>query len=244
MTRKIFLGSLVHDCKMYCLPSWLMNLEEFKDQCCKIVLVNNSESEKFNHFLESYSATFTLLRSIGRNIFERIGRSRRVLFEEFLKSDCDLFFSLECDVFCSRKVIPILEKYDVNVVGVPYILGYLNDSKTRLKIDYIMSAMSDSRINYTFGELLRLPNEYGLTRVNESGLGCILIDRHTIESILERFTISDYDSDDKQFYRAVRELCIPVMVDCGLINEVNHFPHFHKDYAMYEKKHEGTCKHD
>jgi hypothetical protein len=228
MSGRIFLGSLIHPVKQYCLPSWIASLAHI-DDVDDIVLANTSNNPQFKSYTEGIP--YTTLHAPGMNTFQSISAGRAALFERFLATDCTHFFSLECDVFAQSHIAVELLQSSKEIVSVPYVLGYMYEPERRLKDDFLLSVTDERRIHLTSRELLEQARGRELVQVNEAGLGCSLIERQVIEKYTP--TVSCDRLDDQAFYKFCRSQRIPRFARIDLMPAVQHYPHFHMEYGVH-----------
>lgn len=232
MDESIFLGSLIHPTKWYCLPSWINSLKDIKG-IDEILLVSTGTEETYDTFIDSIQ--YPVVKEPKQNMFESISHGRKKLFEEFLETENEYFLSLECDIFSEPNVGLELLKHKKIHASVPYIIGYMYEGKRRLKTDYLLSATNQDRVHFTFEELSKKSETSSLVEINEAGMGCSLIHRSVIETYLPKSIISKERLDDKFFYEHCREKGIKRYIDMNLFSSIKHYPHFHMNYAVHKK---------
>jgi hypothetical protein len=232
MNAQIFLGSLIHPVKKYCLPSWVDTLKDIRG-IRDIVLINTSPDEQFMTYAEGIP--YDVHSAPGNNVFHSISAGRKELLRKFLDTDATHFFSLECDVFVEPSVAQDLAAFQQPIVNVPYILGYIYEPERKLKDDFLISITDERRVHYTMREFLEHADGNPLVAVNEAGLGCSMIERHVIEAYYPQLIVSDERLDDQAFYRFCRENGIPRVASVSLISQVRHYPHFHMEYGTYDQ---------
>lgn len=227
------LGSLVHPIKEYCLYSWFEELKEFQSQFSDVTIADTSDGIDFSKYPMENS--YTVDRVSSQNMFKRIALGRKTILEAFLESDCEYLFFLECDIFIDSGLVPTLVQRDKPVIGVPYIMGYLRDSDTRLKKDYLTSALDfDRRLSMTMKELTEAADG-DTVAVNEMGFGCLLLRRDVCEIIEENFEVPEKSCDDSVLYEILRDHDIKRLADISQIKNVRHYPHFHMNYATFDR---------
>jgi hypothetical protein len=230
MSNQIFLGSLIHPIKKYCIPSWADMIGELKG-INEVLLINTSDDPKFTQYTQKLG--FPVVHLSGNNMFHGISQGRLELFRRFLASSNTHFFSLECDMFSEPEVPETLLRYEKEIVSVPYVLGYTYETSRRLKTDYLISITNESRIHYTLQELLDGSNGAPIVEINEGGLGCALMAKSVIAQYLPVATVSNERCDDQAFYKFCRSSSIPRHASIELMPKVKHYPHFHMNYGVY-----------
>jgi hypothetical protein len=229
----VMLGSLVHPVKEYCLHAWFQALRGIENQLSKVTIVDTSGEIDFSTY--PTKDNYSIRRVSNPNMFSRIALGRQTILESFLSSECNYLFFLECDLFIQEEVLPTLINRDKPVVGVPYIMGYLRDKETRLKKDYLTSALNfDRRLSMTMTELTS-DAEGDLVEVNEMGFGCLVLQRDICKTIYENFRIPDKDCDDSILYEILRDHDVKRWADISQLRQVRHYPHFHMDYATFDR---------
>lgn len=108
---KVLIGTPIHKIKDYCMEKWIENVSILlKKYPADLLLVDNSPDlcyiEKIKSYLAKYSINNYKIKHLEINqeqpTGERIGRSREIIRQEFLKGDYDAWFSWESD-----QIIPI-----------------------------------------------------------------------------------------------------------------------------------------
>lgn len=234
---KILLGTPIYDEKDYCIQSWIETLEERFSDMATILLVDNSKTDSFFNKVSSI-ANKSLVERIepSDNPYLNVLNSRQVIVNKLISENYDYFFSVECDVFPEKSVLPALLAAETNVIGVPYILCYTIDPKSNLKTGYIFSSSGLDTYNVVGGKKVgsfqhtdkTINFSDPLSRVYHVGLGCTLINANVYKLLNIRSEPENKRFDDSLFFEDLKNLNVPVYANNTLIDKVNHYPNFKK----------------
>lgn len=116
---KILIGTPIHQVKDYSMERWLENVAKLlRETPADLLLVDNSPGlsyiEKIKGYLKKYGIKNYKIEHLVINqeqpIAERIGKSREIIRQEFLKGDYEAWFSWENDQIIPTDTLDILVK--------------------------------------------------------------------------------------------------------------------------------------
>lgn len=235
--QRVLIGSPVYDGKSYCLEAWLENLSRIRSEQADVLLVDNSPTEDYVAHIHRLAPWAKIERVIPTgNPYNDVLKSRKRMIEQMKQGGYSHFFSLECDIFPEPDVLDALLQTGLEVVGVPYILSYVIDERTRLKKDYIYSCSSLRHFNVIAGQPTgsvqmtgeELRNAPGILQVYHTGLGCALIAANIYNRVKLRCEPEQRRFDDSLFFQDLKSMNIPVHAAWFLAHKVRHYPSFSK----------------
>ncbi len=237
---KVLVGCPTSKDYEYCLEEYLLGLFSLSYPNYDILIVDNSEDDKFFNKLREYGIK-VIKGSFYYSAIKRIVESRNILRDYALGNDYDYFFSLEQDVIPPRDVIERLLSAKQKIASGLYF-GFTNpyEFEDKNNIDMVPVGISGSDIYISrFINLMpvayklfdekeneRISKEQKLRRLNEfdvnpprkipvrmTGLGCVLIHRDVLKNINFRYEDGKRNTDDKYFSDDVYDLNIPIILD-------------------------------
>lgn len=206
MIPKVFIGIITSDSKEYAESMFMMHLKMQKYPNKEVLLVDNSEDKKYHKGLKQYG-----YRTIHAERFEDLRKtlvhSRNILRDEFLKSDCDYFFSLESDVLIEADTIESLMGKDKDFISGIYCYA----SGAPIAFDY--SYYSDDMRQRVRTDVCR---EGRVIEIKITGLGLLLVKRHILEKIKFRYEDNASGTDDVWFSLDAIELGVSIFLDTSV----------------------------
>lgn len=224
--NKVMLGTMTSAHKDYCLDEFCLQLSKIDFPDLDIVIIDNSKDKKhvkkIKKNLSKYNiknADILYLRE-GINLREIMLSCNKKLQEIFLNSKKNYthFFSLETDVFVPKNTIKHLLGYNVKIIGVPYFIGKVHDSKI---LDFEHQDFGKKRLVLMKTIDLAMIDFDGSLRTGfQNGIGCCLIERYIIENIKYRIDYGDelQGHPDSYFnYDVKNKLNIDFKIDTGVV---------------------------
>lgn len=218
---RILIGIPTWEGMDYILERFVENLKKFTYPYYDILFVDNSRGD--DYFLKLKSKGFKVIKVPWTKFSrKRLTDSRNIIREEFLKGDYDYLFSLEQDLLPPKDIIENLLKHHKYVIGAPYKIS-------QEKLACVFTGHFSNRHPITkepvdwHSEVMSVVEWKGkVTKVHSCGLGCVLINRYTLEKIKKfRWIPGMLSHDDTFFYIECRQLKIPVYLD-GKLDYIEH----------------------
>lgn len=203
---KVFIGIITAEIKRYAEDLFMIYLFEIDYPNKEILIVDNSEGDNYANHLREYGIKVLRGRAL-EDTRARLIHSRNILRKEFLKGDCEFFFSLESDVLPPKDIIQRLMDRRKDIVSAIYCFP----SGAPIAYDY--SFFSDDMRQRIRTERCR---EDKLLAIKIAGLGAILIKREVIKKIRFRYKKGHTGTDDCWFSLDAASLGYQVYLDTAI----------------------------
>lgn len=227
--KKILLACPVSKEKEYIIYKWLDHIKKFTYPY-DILLVDNSRAEnwyrtlknkgRFNVEETKYRAGCSIVHvnTFGKNVFERMLKSYKLIENYFFENDYDYLFSLECDVFPPYDIIERLLAMDKPVACAGYFIGAMDDQLFMLQdIEGLSPLPPFETANQSLNESF-LFCDGSVKQIFHAGLGCVMIKRSVLCKI--SFRLSDTEKNihpDTFFCKDCFTESIPIFLDTSII---------------------------
>lgn len=214
MTPKVLVGCPTYDGKAYCLRQYAERVKILSYPDYDVLLVDNSENDDYSRQIGQYG--LEVVRSPrSPDTKQTIANARNVLRTRAL--GYDYLLSLEQDVIPPIDVIERLIAHKKQVVSGVYTkkYEYSRDGKTLYRELPVLWARIPGRPRHAaqVDKSFLLPPR--LAEVIIFGLGCVLIHRSVLETIV--FHVAGKGFDDATFSNDLILQRIPAYADTGVI---------------------------
>lgn len=215
---KVFINCPINERKSYALDDYFSNILNFTYPNKQYCFVDNSPQ---HYYSESLVAKYGIdIYHYQPNKLRNVDYMKdclNILRDMFLKSECEYFFSLECDLFPPLNIIEILMCHDKPIVTAPYFIGSdFNYGLCKTEIEEVLGKKTNRHISGLEGYLSHTGE---LELVDACGIGCALIKREIIEDIGFMTSLKQNTHADTFFYFDLHDRGIEVWQDTSLIIE-------------------------
>ena len=215
-TPKIFIATPHADRKNYCLEQYFDVLNNLTYSNTKIMVADNSETNDNVLMFRKEGLEAVHIKPKRKSNIQYICESHNALRTAFLRSDCDIFFHLESDIIPPPDIIERLLMWRKRVVGAPYFISQGGESHliTQEMEDWWLDIRLTKRMDDT-SDFMFVDGE--LKKVHTLGLGCIMIDRDTLDKVPFRWEPEIDAHPDSFFAHDLHALDIPIYCDTSII---------------------------
>ena len=177
----------------------------------------------------------TYIKPKQKSNIQYICESHNALRTAFLRSDADIFFHLESDIIPPADIIERLLATKKRVVGAPYFIGEGDESHLIVQDteDFFLNMMLTKRMDDGTDFMFM---DGKLKKVHTIGLGCIMIDRETLENVPFRWVKGVDAHPDSWFSHDLHMLNIPIYCDTSILCEHNNQGWSEFKKSMYDSR--------
>jgi hypothetical protein len=217
---KVFIATPHADRKNYCLEQYAEVIKSLTYPNKVVMMADNSDTTKNSKLLTKMGFKNVHIRPKRKSSQQYICESHNALRSAFLRSDAHIFFHLESDIIPPPDIIERLLATRKRVVGAPYFIGEGEDSHLIVQdmeeffLDMRLTKRMDDGTDFMF-------MDGKLKKVHTVGLGCIMIDRPTMEKIPFRWEKGIDAHPDSFFAHDCHTLDIPIWCDTSILCEHN-----------------------
>lgn len=222
----VFVGIVVADVKMYCIPQFIAALKKlsYPKKHLKIMFCDNSSDDTYENFVRSIEEADFEVAHVQRAPYTRqaLVDSRNYLLNYFKEhKEYDYFFSLECDVIPPVDVIERLIADDKDIVSGVYLNGKVyqgvqpqadgnkHDTHTWIPMSWFWPDETAKEITVLRPmSVLEDMVPSRLFRVQSTGLGCLMIKREALNNFPGfRYERENVACDDMYFCIDIVKIC-------------------------------------
>lgn len=217
---KVFIATPHADRKNYCLEQYIEVINSLTYKNKVVMVADNSDTNKNSKLLTKLGIKNIYIKPKRKSNIQYICESHNSLRSAFLRSDADIFFHLESDIIPPPDIIERLLATRKRVVGAPYFIGEGSDSHLIVQdieefgLEMKLTKRMDDGTDFMY-------MDGKLKKAHTIGLGCIMIDRQTVDKVPFRWEKGVDAHPDSFFSHDLHMLKIPIYCDTSILCEHN-----------------------
>ena len=206
---KVLVGCPTFRGKNYCLKEYADRVKSLSYDRYDVLLVDNSEKDGYCENIKAFGLD-CVRDGFVSGVKKRLAKSRNVLRKEVLDGGYDYFLSLEQDVIPPVDVIERLLACNKPVVSAVYtrLITVVKGDEivAREQIPVLYGATPENKVALLPMQAIQ---GQGVIRIYGGGLGCLLIHRFVLESIMFQIGDPAKGCDDMYFFTDLQAHKIP-----------------------------------
>jgi hypothetical protein len=219
---KVLLAAPISILKDYCLGDWLDMIRQLSYDNLDIFLVDNSMNKSNSEKIAAKGFNCVWEDPAGRESRVFMASSMERCRVKFLAGDYQYLFSLECDIFPPLDIVERLIAHDLDIVSTAFWTDHGYNSKLQLRTIYnlhtdFQTHTKEYKVRYLSFEEGQLFINGKLKPMFSTGMGCMLIKRWVLESIIFHIDPNEPGFADSFFAFDTWQMGVNNIVDTSII---------------------------